>query len=262
MIIEMRKMSTRFRVEKYGSRRTIVGHSAVFNKESTFMGFTEKIVRGAFTDALKNSDARALFNHNPDHVLGRESAGTLRLRQDENGLLSEIDLPDTQAGRDVAKLIARGDVREQSFGFIVDEDRWEDLRTKNPKRIIVNIRELRDVGPVTFAAYPNTDVALKGLRTIRNGMKIGTQSDPLSLQHARLKKKYSNFFSADKRLHKIGHVKAQYGSTQRMGTLDWLTDRYAELMARHGIPESPRYLADLGVLLEYWKKKYRMAPLR
>ena len=59
-------------------------HAAVFNRETDIGGmFREEVIRpGAFTAAIGRDDVRALFNHNPNFVLGRTSAGTLRLSQD------------------------------------------------------------------------------------------------------------------------------------------------------------------------------------
>jgi HK97 family phage prohead protease len=93
-------------------------------------------------------------------VLGRESAGTLTLTEDANGLRSVIDLPDTQLGRDLAISVERGDIREQSFCFTVAADRWEEDHDKKViTRTILEVKELIDISPVTYPAYPDTDIA-------------------------------------------------------------------------------------------------------
>lgn len=150
----------------------IVGYSAVFNKESLNLGwFVEKIQPGAFENALKKSDARALFNHNVDYVLGRQSSKTLFLEEREEGLYEEIDYPKTQLIKDlVIEPIRRKDITEQSFGFTVKTDSWKRSKDKNAPdlRIIIEIDELFDVSPVTFAAYPDTSVALRSFNTFIN----------------------------------------------------------------------------------------------
>jgi HK97 family phage prohead protease len=133
----------------------------------------EKIKPGAFASALRRSDPRGLFNHDRNIVLGRKSAGTLNLEEDSKGLHVEIKPPDTQLVRDmVLTPIQRGDVREQSFGFIVEEDKWEgleDTRNSNlPIRTILKVHELFDISPVTFPAYPDTTIALRSLSAVRN----------------------------------------------------------------------------------------------
>lgn len=138
----------------------ISGHAAVFNQLSQDLGgFREMIQPGAFSNTLKDGDARALWNHNADHVLGRASTGTLRLWEDENGLAFEIDPPNTQTGRDLVELIQRGDVDAMSFGFNTVSDRWSN-GPEGTLRTLVEVR-LYDVSPVTFPAYPQTSAELQ-----------------------------------------------------------------------------------------------------
>lgn len=147
---------------------TVTGYAAVFNKEITIGGwFREQIAPGAFTDALKRpDDVRALFNHDPNELLGRTSNKTLRLTQDARGLRYEIDLPDTSKAQDVRKLIQRGDVDGSSFGFIVDGVQVSDANDdqKLPLRTVTSV-ELFDVSPVTYPAYPQTSVQARDAMT-------------------------------------------------------------------------------------------------
>jgi HK97 family phage prohead protease len=143
--------------------RTIVGHAAVFNKLSgDLWGFREKISPGAFSDAIKEDDVRGLFNHDPNYVLGRNKAGTLRLKEDEIGLAIEIDPPDTQFARDLMVSIGRGDITQMSFGFSLVADEWDYSDQKNVVRTLKKVK-LYDVSPVTYPAYEDTDVELNSL---------------------------------------------------------------------------------------------------
>lgn len=148
-------------VRKDGDKRpTIRGHAAVFNKKSENLGgFREVIQPGAFAKVLDN-DVRALWNHNPDNVLGRSKAGTLKLSEDAKGLAVEIDPPDS-AVREI-EAIKRGDVDHMSFAFIVGEDK-EEKSNGEVLRTIISVKELRDVSPVTYPAYRQTDVAVRSL---------------------------------------------------------------------------------------------------
>lgn len=143
----------------------IVGHAAVFNSESRALGgpfgFTEKILRGAFTETIAGDDIFALNNHNPDFVLGRNTAGTLTLKEDRQGLAVEIFPPDVQWVRDFMVTIDRGDVTEMSIGFTVDKADEELSFTKKGKLRTLRKVTLMDVSPTPFAAYPDTDVALR-----------------------------------------------------------------------------------------------------
>ena len=137
--------------------RRLKGYAAVFNSDSEDMGFIETLAPGCFTEALRTSDCRALLNHDSGVVLGRQSAGTLRLQEDSRGLRFELNLPDTQAGRDTWESVRRGDIREMSFSFSIAPggDVWNRDRTR---RTVTRVAELRDIAPVTFAAYQATNV--------------------------------------------------------------------------------------------------------
>ena len=155
---------------------TIAGHAAVFNSLSVNLGgFREKIDPGAFKRTIKESDIRALFNHDANQVLGRNKAATLRLTEDEQGLAIEIDPPDTQAARDLTVLIERGDVSQMSFGFRTITDRWE---TQGGEQIrTLEEVELFDVSPVTFPAYPDTDVAMRAEIAAEGQAKLQSQPE-------------------------------------------------------------------------------------
>lgn len=139
----------------------IRGHAAVFNQLSVDLGgFREQIAPGAFKQSIKNDDIRALWNHNPDHVLGRNKSGTLTLSEDDVGLYIEIDPPNTQAGRDLVELVKRRDVSQMSFAFITQKDAWEH-NDGQPSIRTLQKAQLFDVSPVTFAAYPQTDLKVR-----------------------------------------------------------------------------------------------------
>lgn len=154
------------RIKKDDETRKIEGHAAVFDKLSEDLGFfREKIAPGAFKNADKN-DVRALFNHDPNFVLGRNTSGTLRLEEDKTGLKVEIDPPDTTFARDLAVSIERGDISQMSFGFRVVKEKWEHGKDGDLDIRTLTEVELFDVSPVTFPAYPQTDVGVRNLSEI------------------------------------------------------------------------------------------------
>jgi uncharacterized protein len=162
----------------------IEGYAAVFNKDSEDMGFIERIAPGAFKKALKTSDVRALFNHDSNIILGRTTSGTLDLKEDKTGLFMSITPPDTQLVRDmVMSPIERGDITQQSFGFTVDTDEWEHNDNKPSIRTITGIRELFDVSPVTYPAYPDTTVALRSLDKIKEGILTDEKESLVTQAH-------------------------------------------------------------------------------
>jgi phage head maturation protease len=67
--------------------------------------------------------------------------------------------PDVTYARDLLVSIERGDVSGMSFGFRVTKQEWDESGDIL-KRKILEV-ELFDVSPVTYPAYPQTDVALR-----------------------------------------------------------------------------------------------------
>ncbi len=144
---------------------TLRGYAAKFDVMSENLGgFREQIAPGAFADVLKD-DVRALFNHDANQVLGRTTAGTLRIAQDSTGLYYEVDLPDTQAARDLATSIERGDVSQSSFAFRVapNGDSWDENEDGVIVRTITKFARLYDVSPVTYPAYPDATIGTRSM---------------------------------------------------------------------------------------------------
>tara|TARA_R100000789_G_scaffold98583_2_gene102795 strand:+ start:564 stop:1526 length:963 start_codon:yes stop_codon:yes gene_type:complete len=135
---------------------TITGHAAVFNQMSSDLGgFREIIAPDAFSNVL-NDDVRALVNHDPNLLLARTTSGTLNLEQTEKGLQYSFDVPDTTYGRDLIISMARGDVTQSSFAFTIEDDSWETTED-GEIRTINKVKQLYDVSPVTYPAYPTSD---------------------------------------------------------------------------------------------------------
>lgn len=176
--IERRVFPMELRVERRADGTPmIVGHGAVFNVMSEDLGgFREIVSPGAFAETITQDDIRSLFNHDPSAMLGRNRSGTLKLREDGHGLAFEVTPPDTQLGRDVVALIERRDISGNSFGFSTLEDEWnyegaQEIRTLKKVR-------LYDVGPVTFPAYPQTDVAMRSLAAWRETVRSSPAGSP------------------------------------------------------------------------------------
>lgn len=147
----------------------IEGHAAVFNQPSLEIfkdspGWREIIKPGAFTNAIKTDDVRALFNHNENQILGRVSSRTLMLAEDEIGLKVRIFPSDTSYARDLLTNIRDHNISQMSFGFSVADD-GQEIDRLNKLRSITRVAKLYDVSPVTEPAYPQTDVSLRSLFT-------------------------------------------------------------------------------------------------
>ena len=148
----------------------IVGHASVFDSWSETLGgifpFKEIVRKGTFTETIKLDDIRALFNHDPNFVLGRNKAGTLELEEDEIGLRVIITPPDTSWANDLIKNLRRGDISQMSIGFIVLEDTWgtqDGIDIREIKKV-----QLFDVSIVTYPAYTQTDVGVRAMESYKD----------------------------------------------------------------------------------------------
>ncbi len=144
-------------VEVRADGRRLEGYAATFGSEAKIGSIVETIAPGAFKDAI-GGDVLALFDHDQGKVLGRTRSGTLHLSEDAKGLAFKLELPDTQAGRDILALAQRGDLGGMSFGFTVPRggDSWDGDRRTLEK---VDLKEISVVS--AWPAYPDTSLALR-----------------------------------------------------------------------------------------------------
>jgi HK97 family phage prohead protease len=153
----------------------IYGYASVFGKRSQDLGgFRETIHPKAFDAVMGGKpDVRALGNHDPNQLLGRTKSGTLDLSVDEEGLAYEIRPPKSHVADHILRSIERGDTDGSSFSFTVDKggDSW-DRDQDPPLRTVHSVRDLFDVGPVTYPAYTEASAAMRSLR------RSLVQSDP------------------------------------------------------------------------------------
>jgi len=174
-------------IRSVGDKHLVEGYAALFNVRSPDLGgFIEQVDRKAFNKTLKESDVRAVINHDENRLLGRSSAGTLKVSTDSKGLPYEVLLPDTTYARDLRVLMERQDIRESSFAFRAIDDDWEEdgdviLRTLKEVQLV-------DVSPVTYPAYLTTTSGLRsnalyGLAH-RSGRNVTDLSDVDAIKRA------------------------------------------------------------------------------
>jgi HK97 family phage prohead protease len=156
------------------------GYAAVFNDASVPLPFKETIAPGAFRKTLSETpDVRLLINHE-GLPLARTKNGTLTLTEDDRGLFMDAVIADTTEGRDLYKLVERGDVDQMSFAFRVIRQKWnEDRSTRTLTEVSLADG---DVSVVTYPAYPTTTVeAREALRTAIEAIKEGRALDGESM---------------------------------------------------------------------------------
>ena len=227
--IERREMLHDLEIRQEGDGMTLRGYAAVFNSPSQPLPFIETIQRGAFRDSLKSrNDVKLLWNHDTSIVLGSTRAGTLRLIEDTRGLLVEADLPLTQAGKDAAISISRGDVTAFSFGFRIPAggDEWANANERLLKR--VNVHEV-SVG-VAFPAYTATD----GTANVRSMTELSEKI--LKLAEIR-------GVSAEELTDALLALESGEELTERQGEL--LTDTLGKVLKKDPEVTNPQALLDL-----------------
>lgn len=142
------------------------GYAALFNVPGYLTAdrsVVEYIRPGAFDESLKEDpDVVAKIQHQGGTmVIGRTKNETLRLWVDGAGLGFEVELPDTQAARDIHALVGRGDIDQSSFAFALrgDPDQAERVTWENGQmtREVLNA-DVKDVSPVTDPVYTQTTV--------------------------------------------------------------------------------------------------------
>lgn len=158
---QVRTSLSNFETRKDGDTPHISGCFAVFNSNyEMFKGCTESIAPGAFTDEL-HSDVRALVDHDTRIVLGRTTAGTLELRENEKGLWGDIAInPKDSEAMNCWARVERGDVSQCSIGFnILDEEHEE--REDGTHHFTIRKVKLFEVSVCTFPAYTETAISAR-----------------------------------------------------------------------------------------------------
>jgi HK97 family phage prohead protease len=161
--------ATGFDIEtREDGRQVVAGYAAVFHRADDpgtqyklGKDLTERIAPTAFNRSLAEKvDTVALFNHDSNMLLGRASAGTLRLSVDARGLRYEIDHnPADPQHVSVLEKLKRGDLTGSSFAFQVKKQSFH--RGENGDIRSIEDVELLDVGPVTYPAYKSTTTGVR-----------------------------------------------------------------------------------------------------
>ncbi len=119
LIIERRTLVEPVEFRSDGTRLVAAGVAIRYGAISKDLGgFKERIMPGAATKTLKERDITMLHEHDRRMLLGRTSAGTLRITNNREEMAYEVDVPDTSYGRDLAVSLERRDVSGSSFGFL------------------------------------------------------------------------------------------------------------------------------------------------
>jgi HK97 family phage prohead protease len=149
--------------------KTVWGYAVLWDSPTTIANeFLEQFAKGSLSRSIREDDARMLLDHDSGRVVGRVSAGTLRLREDSLGLRYEVDVNlDTVDGRTLAGTVERRDVSGISPSFFVRAESWQDRRSGLPLRVITDAR-LIEISAVAWPAYPQTTAAMRSTAPANN----------------------------------------------------------------------------------------------
>lgn len=144
------------------------GYALKFDVSYDMGWFTESVSRTALNSA-DMKDVRILFNHNPDNLLGRTTAGTARVGIDEVGMWYEWDYDESDPDHvRMKKKVDKREVTQSSWGFFLrfnddtEGDQW-DRRNGKAHRTLTDVEMVFDASPVTFPANPDTSIAARSL---------------------------------------------------------------------------------------------------
>ena len=167
---QVRSLPQNFKTRDADGKLYIEGYFAVFDSPYPLWDGAEEVVKPGAFEGVLTQDVRALVNHDTTLVMGRTTAGTLLLKQDDSGLWGQIEVnrDDTDAMNLYAR-VQRGDVSQCSFGFDIERETFVDLGDGRCRWEIEKVNPLYEVSVCTFPAYEATSVSARKqqLETIR-----------------------------------------------------------------------------------------------
>lgn len=162
----------------------IIGLASVFNDLGQpiigFPEFKEKVLPGAFKKTLARGDeVVALFDHDFGQVIGRRSAGTLKMEETSRGLRVSIDPPDTTLARDLITNIKAGNLKGMSIGFTIPNG--------GSRFIIEDETELREISEIDLFEVSVVAMPVFDATTVNLNAKKGFEDDVRRWRHERQK---------------------------------------------------------------------------
>lgn len=118
----------------------IVGLAEVYRHPFDSVGHHKLFYPGCFGNSLSEGGIRALWADDPGEVLGRVYAGTLRITEEELGLIVSVAPPDAPLTRVIAHGIRNKDVDQIRLNFTVLREHWGTDEKGQRRRYILEAR--------------------------------------------------------------------------------------------------------------------------
>jgi len=152
--------------ERYGDY--IQGRAIVFEQPTDIGLFNEVIDKNALKDTDLR-DVRFLINHNTDMIpLARSrnnnENSTLQMVVGEEGMdiRANLDTENNAEAKALYSATSRGDISGMSFMMTVRGEEWDFTDEEHPTRRITDIGKVFEVSAVTFPAYEQTSLEVRG----------------------------------------------------------------------------------------------------
>lgn len=161
---------------------TLVGYAVVYGALNTGpiagdpRGVRERILSGAFSQCIREDEIKCLAQHDKTLVLGRTRNGTLKLNEDERGVMFQCVPPKTQWADDLVTSVKRGDISEMSFNM----GNWNIFWTKEDGMNVRNVKSasMNEISVVTDAAYGTSSVSVRSAEfTVVDGIVLDCASE-------------------------------------------------------------------------------------
>lgn len=193
--VELRAFTFEVRAEqdeKHGN--ILTGRPIVYDQKTDLGWYDEIIEQGALADTDLR-DVRFLVNHNTDMIpLARSrnnnANSTMQMSVDDEGMAIRVDLDveNNSEAKNLYSAVERGDIDGMSFMFLVDGDKWDDIESEHPTRMITKIGKVMEVSAVTFPAYEQTSISARGLDSALDSAKSSLDSVKAEARAIELKK--------------------------------------------------------------------------
>ena len=143
----------------------ISGRPIVYNSPTDIRGMFREIIMPGALDGADLRDVPLLVNHNERMIpvaRSRRNNGnsTMQLIPDAEGLRfqASLDVARNATAAELYSAVDRRDIDGMSFGFRVNDERWENLESDYPTRYINKFKLVKEISAVTFPAYDATEI--------------------------------------------------------------------------------------------------------
>ncbi|MCU1805165.1 phage major capsid protein [Cytobacillus firmus] len=192
--IELRVHELELRAKEDGTLK-VSGYVNKTEQFSEVLGsakrFVEKISKGAFNRAIMNAkEISFLAEHDSKKILASTRNGSLKLREDAQGLYMEAEIVPTSYGTDTYELIKSGIFQNMSFGFRTLNDSWKQGVANIYERTI-NELELFEVSVVKNPAYSQSTIAARGIDLIEDVQIPNLENEKEKLNQMKTELRYN-----------------------------------------------------------------------